>query len=322
MFNLAKYLLVCFLFLSFGLYGQRGVQMSQYMIDKYRVNPAYAGLDYSLSVTGVIRSQYSAILGNPKSQWINAHLPFYKWNGALGVQISNDRVGLYNESRVSSSYNYILDLPSGIFSAGIKVSGVYSRLSGDQIITPEGSYEGNIINHNDPTLSNGLAIGVRPDIEFGIYIRNRFFEGGVTLSNFIPKKYNLENTTISQFPEMSIFVQNSFRIWDIWICKPSILIKTDQSELQTDLNLMVHYNGNVFGGIGFRGYNASSIDAFSMLLGLKLNQNYTLSYSYDIGASSLKNAHEGSHEIVFNYNLNKLIGVGSDPKIIYNPRHL
>jgi len=296
--------------------------MSQYMIDKYQINPAYAGLDYSLSVTGVIRSQYSALPGNPKSQWLNAHLPFYKWSGAVGVQLSNDRVGLYKESGIHASYNYILDLPVGIFSAGIRLGGVYSRLDGDLIITPNGSYEGNIADHNDPTLSEDLAIGVRPDIEIGIYTRNRFFEGGLTITDIFPNNYNLEQTRIKQLTELSLFIQSNFKNWDNWAFKPSILIKTDNREIQSDLNLLVQYNGNVFGGIGIRGYDSRSLDAMSFLLGLKLNQNYTLSYSLDIGISALKNAHEGSHEIVLNYNLNKLIGVGSDPKIIYNPRHL
>jgi len=238
------------------------------------------------------------------------------------VQISNDALGLYKESGVHVSYNYILDTPGGLYSAGIKIGGLYARLSGDQIITPEGNYEGNIINHNDPTLSSALSSGIRPNIELGFYVRNKYFEGGINITDLYPSTYTLEQTQIKQLPEIILFAQKRIKYLDNWEFIPSLLFKTDNREIQTDLNLMASHNGNVFGGLGIRGYSSESLDAISFMVGLQLNTHYTLSYSLDIGASNLRNAHEGSHEIILNYNLNRLIGVGSNPKIIYNPRHL
>ena len=77
------------LILPFVASSQQGLQISQYMFDRYQINPAYAGMDYSLSATANLRTQYAELEGNPVSQSINAHLPFYKWNAALGMQITN-----------------------------------------------------------------------------------------------------------------------------------------------------------------------------------------------------------------------------------------
>ena len=238
------------------------------------------------------------------------------------MQISNDRVGLFRESDIQLSYNYIMDLPSGLYSAGLQLGGVFSSLAGDDIITPGGNYEGGIINHNDPTLGTRVASTFSPDISLGFYARTQFFEGGLTINNFFPNNINLEQTTIKQLPEIILFAQSRFRITDSWLLVPSVLLKTDNRELQSDLNLVAYYNGNIFGGLGLRGYGARSLDAAVFIIGLQLNKHYRLSYSLDLGTSDLRNAHEGSHEIILNYNLHKLIGVGRDPKIIYNPRHL
>jgi hypothetical protein len=38
--------------------------------------------------------------------------------------------------------------------------------------------------------------------------------------------------------------------------------------------------------------------------------------------SGLQEVTDGSHEVMLNFNLNKPIGKGKPPKIIYNPRFL
>ena len=67
---------------------------------------------------------------------------------------------------------------------------------------------------------------------------------------------------------------------------------------------------------------AIAVNYCTLTLILTFNEHYTLSYAYDIGLSALRGSHEGTHEILLNYNLNKLIGAGLPPKIIYNPRFL
>jgi hypothetical protein len=100
------------------------------------------------------------------------------------------------------------------------------------------------------------------------------------------------------------------------------LLKSDLVETQIEFSTIARYNDNIFGGVSFRGYNSNSFDAVVILAGYKLNENLTLSYAYDITLSGLSEVSRGSHEIMLNYNLNKNIGKGRLPKIIYNPRFL
>ena len=89
------------------LMAQHPMQISQYMFNKYQINPAYAGMDYSLSITGLYRSQWNEFANSPLSQNINAHLPMYIINGAVGMNLSNYQIGSFNKTNETLLYNFL-----------------------------------------------------------------------------------------------------------------------------------------------------------------------------------------------------------------------
>jgi len=97
------------------------------------------------------------------------------------------------------------------------------------------------------------------------------------------------------------------------------LPRTDFAQTQTDVGAILYYD-NVFGGATIRGYNSNTVDALNFIGGVQLNENVRLSYSFDLGLSGIRTFHEGTHEFIINYNLNKKIRTGEYPPIIYNPR--
>ena len=103
---------------------------------------------------------------------------------------------------------------------------------------------------------------------------------------------------------------------------PSVLVKSDINQIQTDFSTIITYNDNIFGGATFRGYDSNSIDAIVVIVGMNISSKLRLGYSHDLTLSPLSTVNTGSHEIMLNYNLNKKIGAGIPPKIIYNPRYL
>lgn len=305
-----------------ALCSQQGTQYSQYMLDKYRIIPAYAGMDYSMTANASLRTQYNELSGNPSSQWINVHLPYYRLNGAIGIQISNESLGVFQKTSVLGSYSYIIDTEGFLFGGALQLGFDFQSIDGASLITPEGNYEGGVIQHNDPNLSNMSVAGFGLNSGLSFYLRSRFAEIGAAYSFGLPTNREIGGIPWQEKGTFNLFLQSSINYGDLWRFVPSILVRTDFLEYQSDFHIIAKYNGNVFGGIGLRGYNSNSFDALVVTAGMRLNQNYTLSYSYDAGLSDLRNFNEGSHEIMLSYNLNKLIGVGSDPKIIYNPRHL
>ena len=291
------------------------------MLNKYAFNPAYAGLDFSLSANLLYRNQWEGLPSNPTDIHINAHMPMYVWSGAVGGMIERQSFGVLSQTSVLGSYTYITDTPFGLVSFGGRAG--LSRLSvdGSAIITPEGIYTGGF-SHNDPILSESVdqGIGLRWDV--GSYFYNKKMQFGVAISNFPGSKIGLDNTSFSQKTHVNAYFQYNFKINEEIELMQSILLKTDINQIQSDVSSLFKINGNIFGGISLRGYSSRSFDAMVLIAGMKLSDHYTLSYSYDIGLSGLRRGHEGTHEILLNYNLRKLIGTGQPPKIIYNPRYL
>ena len=313
--------LIFILLASTGI-AQQGFQYSQFMLDKYQFNPAYGGLDLSLKINAVARSQWNGISDNPKSQYINAHLPFYIWNGSVGMALQNETSGAIRNIHISGSYNYVIKNQFGIFSGGIAVGILQKSIDGSQLITPSGDYTDNNIIHNDPSLVNGEYSGVSPTWTLGFYYAGTSFDAGIAFSNIPEPSINAGPSSISISSHTSLYGEYRYQFNDQLELTPNVLIKTDFVAYQTDFSVLVKHNGNIFGSIGLRGYNSNSIDALIFMIGTKVSPNYTIAYSYDAGLSSIKRVNEGTHEIRLSYNLNKLIRTGMPPKIIYNPRHL
>ncbi|NJK84494.1 MAG: type IX secretion system membrane protein PorP/SprF [Saprospiraceae bacterium] len=68
---------VIILLSSLCVWAQQPSQYSLYMFNRMAYNPAYAGLDNSLSTTGVFRRQWVNLQGSPIAQHLNLHAPLY-----------------------------------------------------------------------------------------------------------------------------------------------------------------------------------------------------------------------------------------------------
>ena len=300
---------------------QQQNQYSQFALNKYVFNPAYAGLDFSVSANLMYRNQWDGIDGNPRDINLNAHLPFYLWSGAIGGIVEKQSFGVLSQTSLSGSYNYVASLQNGLLSFGGRVGISQLSVDGSRIITPEGDY-GGIFSHNDPILLENADLGLGLKWDAGVFFYNKRIEMGAAISHFPQNFITLERTSYSQTTHVNSFFQYNFKIFENIDLLQSILLKTDFDQIQSDVSSIFKINGNIFGGINMRGYNSRSLDAMAIIAGMKLGEHYTISYSYDIGVSGLRRAHEGTHEILINYNLRKILGSGELPKIIYNPRYL
>lgn len=322
------YFLILFLFSSsIVLLAQQAPQYSLYMLNKYSYNPAYAGFDNSLSVTGVFRKQWVSLDLSPSTQNINAHMPVYYLGGGLGINLENDEIGAERNASASISYNYRLPVSkASTLSIGVAAGLVQKSLDGTKLRAPQGVYSEPTIDHRDDFIPLGNESAIAPLINAGVYFHNEKFEVGLASSNIAEPTVNIEGTTnVAEITYVRNYFANlaiNFEIGRNFTLHPSLLLKSDLIETQIEISAIGRYSDNIFGGASFRGYNSNSFDAVVLLAGYKLSENLTLAYAYDITLSGLSDVSRGSHEIMLNYNLNKDIGKGKLPKVIYNPRFL
>lgn len=305
--------------------GQQAAQYSMYMWNKHAFNPAYAGMENSLSITGVYRSQWLNLPGSPETQTINAHMPLYIAGGGVGIALENETLGSWAQTTTSLSYDYQMVINnSGVLSLGLAAGFIQRKFDGTLARTPDGLFDdqGNYLGHSEQSLPFTLETGNAPTFSIGAFYQGEKLEVGISASNLSENEISL--STISFIPERTYYgyVGYAFDMGRKLQLRPSVFIKSDVYQTQIDFSVIARYNENIFAGASFRGYAPDTQDAIAIICGAKLNEKITFGYSYDLTVSNLSNVNNGTHEILINYNLGKQIGQGKPPIIIYNPRSL
>ncbi len=314
-----------FLLLVAPIFAQQPAQYSLYRLNKYAFNPGYAGLDNSLSVTGVYRTQWVGLLGSPVSQQFNAHMPLYIIGGGVGIGIENETIGSFRQTAFNASYARQMVLgKDALLSIGLTAGMVQRQLDGSKVRTPstELDDQGNVIVHNDDLPAAVTEGGTGPTAHIGAFYQNEKMEVGISAINLLGNKLNLSGIDFQQARTYFLYIGYQLELNKTISVIPTILLKTDAHQTQLDFSLTAKFNENIFVGGTLRGYNSNSIDAVALMGGFKLSEKISIGYAYDLGISSLKTVNAGSHELLLTYNLGTPIGKGRLPAIIYNPRSL
>lgn len=293
-----------------------------HVLNPYQNVQAFAGFDRSLSSTLMYRSQWTPVTGGPKYLHLNMHLPIYFLNGGAGILFEQEELGIETNRSLKLSYNIVFQTSLGIISGGASLGFEQKSLGGDEIITPTGIYEpGGGIIHNDPLLPNTTINGVRPTWALSVLWQYENLTTGLQLDDFFNSGVNFGNVNYESTKVITLISDYQYKIDENITIRPNMMMVTNLKNLQLNLGMLCNY-GNIFGGINLRGWGTNSIESLGIISGIQFNKHYTLAYSYDLGLSSLKSQTEGSHEVIFKYNLNKIINTGLPPRIIYNPRDL
>lgn len=319
--RLKNYNILGFLFLLAGIStAQQSSQSTLYMLNPYEYNVAYAGFDRSLSTTLLYRSQWTPIEKHPKKVHLNAHLPVYALNGGVGITLESETNGVEKRNEIGASYNFVYQLGGGYISAGAGIYLMQKSIDGQSIRTSDGVYE-NGIDHQDPILTNQQLSQINPKVDLAIIYNSKVLQAGLQINNIVPVNANFEEFDYTYGREFIFIGAYNLELSTELRLKPSILARYNGQYVQTNVGTIVEY-GSIFGGINMRGITPNSFESIGILSGIRFGNHYTLAYSYDLVLNTLRRSTDGSHEIVFKYNLNKLINTGLPPKVIHNPRDL
>lgn len=306
---------------------QQERQFSMYMLNPYAYNPACAGLENSLIVTGVYRRQWTDLNGAPESQHLNAHLPVYFLRSGVGLQVDNDVVGAHQTARAKLTWSYQMEIGrTSLLSVGVSGGFQQYSLDGAKLRAPDGIYEptpGGAFDHNDPNLPQGKVQAGAAVFDFGIFFQGEKLElGAAAQPVFSPvlKFSDVGNLQLVQRQHYLATAAWRFEVGKNLVVKPGLLVKSDFAATQIEISTIFKWADNMMTGASFRGIGRTSEDAAVLLAGMRLNEKTTVAYSFDLPLSPLKAANRGSHEILIRYNLNKPIGVGKLPPVTYNPR--
>ena len=220
----------------------------------------------------------------------------------VGLTVIDDKIGFTKSTTFMLNLNYKM-----IFKGGL-----YELAVGSGIGTTQWGFNKAKFKYrdpNDPNVPTGTLSKPNLDVNFGLMYKQRKlgkfenFYAGMSVTNLNSAHYNIGGKLKRDYvPHYYTIVGADYNTANNIILEPAVLVKyawIDSEYMpQFDLNLTALYSQSIRAGIGYRQFMTT--DAVSLLLGY-VNKSFELGYSYDITASDVRKASNGTHEIFVKY---------------------
>ncbi len=282
---------------------------SQYLFNKYLINPAVAGSDGYTSINMTTRQQWTGYQGAPRTYSLSMQGRLLKQKYlikenlfnkkifkshtegkvGLGGAVFSDINGLVRRTGFSTSYAYHLWLQGGTqLSFGLAFTGYHYKIDQRQI-----QFE----DPDEPWLNTDFRKGIFvPDFNFGVYLLNRKFAVGFSAQELMEGFIKAGSQAYKDLKiqrSYYLFGNYDFEPDDKTLIQPSLLVKmSEQLRPQADIGLTYSYDNRIWVGATFR--TGSAIIAN---VGVRRDRLF-FGYSFDFTLQSIQLSTYGSHEFI------------------------
>jgi type IX secretion system PorP/SprF family membrane protein len=281
---------------------------SQYLYNKFLINPAVAGSDGYTSFNLTAREQWVGYYGAPQTFAFSGQTRFMKHkyvvkktsskkqfnrpksDGKVGIGgvVFSDRNGLMQKTGFQFSYSYHIWVQRATqLSMGLAVTGYQMKIDEKQI-----SFE----DPNEPWLNSDLRKGVFiPDASAGVYLLNARYNIGFSVDQLFGAALKVGEAAYDKFKmsrQINLFGSYIFESGRHTEFQPSMLFRmSDQIRPQVDAGLTYIYNQSFWAGLTYR-----TSGAIITNIGVKY-QNLWFGYSVDFTLQEIQRITYGTHEL-------------------------
>ena len=281
---------------------------SQYLYNKYLINPAVAGSNGYSSFNLTAREQWVGYNGAPRtfsfsgetrilkrgyilkqaSRSRNVYRPKTDGRVGLGGYVFSDRNGLVQRTGFQISYAYHMWVESNTqLSMGLAFTGYHFRINEKEI---------NFEDPNEPWLNNELRRGIFvPDASFGIYILNPKYNAGFSTEQLFGAAAKLgspgyENFTMDR--HYYLFGTYNVAAGGKSELEPSVLLRmSEQIKPLADIGLTYSYSQKFWAGLSYR-----TSKAIIANFGISYT-NIFVGYAFDFTLQEIQRVTYGTHEL-------------------------
>jgi type IX secretion system PorP/SprF family membrane protein len=288
---------------------------SQYLYNKFLINPAHAGSDGYTSYNITTREQWIGYSGAPRTYSFSYQTRLLKKGYRLGPNIFqntiyrskttgriglggyvfSDRNGLVQRTGFQTSYSYHLWIQDYTqLSMGLGLTGYYFKINVNEYSFEESA---------EPLLNDNLRRGVFvPDIDFGIYLLNPRYDIGFSALQMLGAVAKIGNYAYKNY-----WMDRHFYLFGSYIfysgtkaeVQPSILLKmSEQIRPQADIGLNYNYDQTISAGLAYRtgGALIANIRFKFVPSRVKMTSVY-IGYAFDFTLNKIQRVTYGTHEI-------------------------
>ena len=293
---------------SMPLSAQQTPVFSQFTLNKFIINPAVAGGNGISTVNLVAREQYLGFKNAPRTFALTAQTRIMNdsyilralrvkkdanqasriANIGLGANIFSDRNGIVSKTGIQLTYAYHINFNNEYqFSMGLSGSAFQYKLDDS---------EAYLHDTGDPLLLGNKKQFWVPDATFGAFLTNNKFYGGFSLTDLFGSSIKLGQYPIKDnfrtARNYNIMGGYRFDLDESFRLEPSVLMRANKYEVQTDINTTLYYLDEYWIGVSYR-TNKTIIS----MVGISVDMFY-FGYAYDTSLNSIRNVSSGSHEIM------------------------
>jgi type IX secretion system PorP/SprF family membrane protein len=290
---------------------------SQYLYNKFLINPAHAGSDGFTSINLTAREQWVGYTGAPRTyslSWqtrilkkgyrikqniFNRNVLRHQTDGKVGFggYVFSDKNGLIQKTGFQATYAYhtwIDDYTQ--LSMGVAFTGYHYIINGSLI---------NFGDPNEPWLNNELRRGVFiPDADCGIYLLNPKYEVGLSALQMFGAAAKIGEVAYNNYymdRHYYLFGSYSFETGIKSEIQPSLLVKMSQQlKPQADIGLTYNRDQAFWAGLAYRtGYGGALISniRFRFVPSRIMMTTMYFGYAFDFTFNKIQRATFGTHEI-------------------------
>lgn len=307
-------IILSILFLSISsVVGQQEPIFSQYTMNQFLINPAFAGSEGYTSFNLTARQQWMGFDNAPMTQAISGQMRITKTSyvsksrsvrkrnkrkrpsGRIGVggYIYNDQNGPIGRTGIEGTYSYHLQVNDGQLSLGLSISAYQFRVNADEL---------DFKNDADPLLEKARESMYIPDGSFGVYYTYFPFYIGLSAKNLFQAsiKFGADNSFADYQQVRHYYLMTGYKydMGNNFEIEPSVLLKTTEAfNLQADATVKGYYKRDYWLGFSYRTGNA-----FITMVGIKVGKMY-LGYAFDYSLNDIQRISYGSHEIMIGIKL-------------------
>ncbi|MCC7302844.1 MAG: PorP/SprF family type IX secretion system membrane protein [Bacteroidia bacterium] len=256
-------------------------------------NPAVLGTKRLIDLRFNYRNQWVGFDGQPKTQGFNLNSRLYKGKMGAGIQYWTDITGPTERDLFSVGYAYHFRYPDIEMSLGVSAN-FYKYFINGAAIT--------IRNSQDKTIDRSILADDRFfDMNAGFLLYNDRFHVGLCAQNLIQQSAefydgvpdSVKGAIIKMVPHPFFTVGYNWAghpdfVWENTFNAGYITGAT----ITMDYSLRIFIRNKMIGGASYRLKDAVALHAGFILL-----DQCQIVYSYDIGMSALRKAHQNTHEI-------------------------
>jgi type IX secretion system PorP/SprF family membrane protein len=275
-------------------YAQQETQHSMYFFNPVLLNPAYAGSQESIQVTGTVRDQWTGLKGAPKTQVLSVHSPLLNESLGIGLTVLNDQLGVTKNTGLYAdlAYSIKVNKKNNRLAFGLKMGMDFFRQDFSQLRINDNTDELYLDGFNYK--KNLFNVGA------GAYYYGKRHYFGVSTPRIIKNKLNITSAqTALQENHFYAFGGIVVKLNPAINMRPSFILKyVNNAPLSIEGNLSFLFYEKIWIGAMYRHAAATGLNIM-----YNINQNLRIGYAYDFQLTDLQRYSQGSHEIMISYDL-------------------